>query len=159
MKSGVYAVQLRCGPHRDFIPFFIRPQIGKPQAKVCYIASTFTYQVYGNFSRGLYDEPFRKRVAEWKAAANNPDDNGLRPLDLQLPSRWVGRRLFLASAALLTWRPDYLTFNDPAGSGMRHLPADTHLTGWLDRMGIAHDVVTDHDLHEKGVESSATTRW
>ena len=35
---------------------------------------------------------------------------------------------------------------------MRHLPADTHLTGWLDRMGIAYDVVTDHDLHEKGVD-------
>ena len=42
--------------------------------------------------------------------------------------------------------------DDPAGSGLRHLPADTHLTGWLDRMGIPYDVVTDHDLHDKGVE-------
>ena len=53
---------------------------------------------------------------------------------------------------LLTWRPNFLSFNDAAGSGLRHLPADTHLTGWLDRMGIAFDVVTDHDLHDKGVE-------
>lgn len=153
MKSGVYAVQLRCGPHRDFIPFFIRPQIGKPQAKVCYIASTFTYQVYGNFSRGLYDEAFRKRVAEWKAAANNPDDNkdyGLSTYNFHRDGSGVAYSSHLRP--LLSWRPDYLTFNDPAGSGMRHLPADTHLTGWLDRMGIAYDVVTDHDLHEKGVE-------
>jgi N,N-dimethylformamidase len=57
---------------------------------------------------------------------------------------------------LLSWRPDYLSFNDAAGSGLRHLPADTHLTGWLDRMGIAYDVVTDHDLHDKGVEILAS---
>lgn len=153
MKSGVYAVQLRCGPHRDFIPFFIRPQIGKPQAKVCYIASTFTYQVYGNFSRGLYDEAFRKRVADWKASAANPDDNkdyGLSTYNFHRDGSGVAYSSHLRP--LLTWRPDYLTFNDPAGSGLRHLPADTHLTGWLDRMGIAYDVVTDHDLHEKGVD-------
>ena len=53
---------------------------------------------------------------------------------------------------LLTWRPDFLSFNDAAGSGLRHLPADTHLTGWLDRMGVEFDVVTDHDVHEKGVD-------
>jgi hypothetical protein len=79
MKSGVWGMQLRCGQHRDIIPFFVRPQVGKPQAKVCYLAATFTYQVYGNFSRGVYDDAFRHRVAEWKAAANNPDaqDYGL----------------------------------------------------------------------------------
>ena len=117
------------------------------------IASTFTYQVYTNFSRGLFNEPFRQRVADWKAAANNPDDHkdyGLSTYNY--PSRRLGRGLLLAPAALADLAADFLTFNDAAGSGLRHLPADTHLTGWLDRMGIAYDVVTDHDLHEKGVE-------
>ena len=126
-------------------------------AKVCYIASTFTYQVYGNFSRGLYDEPFRKRVADWKAAANNPDDNkdyGLSTYNFHRDGSGVAYSSHLRP--LLSWRPDYITFNDAAGSGLRHLPADTHLTGWLDRMGIAYDVVTDHDLHEKGVEILAS---
>jgi N,N-dimethylformamidase len=157
MRSGVYGMQLRCGPHRDVIPFFVRPQIGKPRGKVCYIASTFTYQVYGNFSRGLYDEPFRKRVADWKAAANNPDDNkdyGLSTYNFHRDGSGVAYSSHLRP--LLSWRPDYLTFHDPAGSGLRHLPADTHLTGWLDRMGIAYDVVTDHDLHEKGAEILAS---
>jgi N,N-dimethylformamidase len=157
MRSGVYGMQLRCGTHRDVIPFFVRPQIGKPRGKVCYIASTFTYQVYGNFSRGLYDEPFRKRVADWKAAANNPDDNkdyGLSTYNFHRDGSGVAYSSYLRP--LLSWRPDYLTFNDAAGSGLRHLPADTHLTGWLDRMGIAYDVVTDHDLHEKGVEILAS---
>src|SRR5207253_4072093 len=52
LASGVYGLALSCGAHRDIIPFFVRPTVGKPTAKVCYLASTFTYQVYGNFSRG-----------------------------------------------------------------------------------------------------------
>ena len=153
LKSGVYGIQLNCGPHRDVIPFFVRPQIGKPKAKVCYIAASFTYQVYSNFSRGVYDEPFRKRVADWKAAPNNPDDHkdyGLSTYNHHRDGSGVAYSSHLRP--LLTWRPDFLSFNDAAGSGLRHLPADTHLTGWLDRMGVEFDVVTDHDVHEKGVD-------
>lgn len=153
LKSGVYGIQLRCGAHRDVIPFFVRPQVGKPKAKVCYIAASFTYQVYSNFSRGVYDEPFRKRVADWKAAANNPDDHkdyGLSTYNHHRDGSGVSYSSHLRP--LLTWRPDFLSFNDAAGSGLRHLPADTHLTGWLDRMGVEFDVVTDHDVHEKGVD-------
>jgi N,N-dimethylformamidase len=50
----------------------------------------------------------------------------------------------------MTWRPNFLAYNDPRGSGMRHIPADSHLTGWLDRMGVDFDVITDHDLHAEG---------
>ncbi|MCA0245103.1 MAG: N,N-dimethylformamidase large subunit [Proteobacteria bacterium] len=153
MKSGIYGMQLTCGPHRDVIPFFVRPQMGKPQARVCYLAATFTYQVYSNFARGMYDEAFRKKVADWKAYPNNPDehkDYGLSTYNLHRDGSGVSYSSRLRP--LLTWRPNYLSFNDEAGSGLRHLPADTHLTGWLDRMGIAFDVITDHDLDEKGVE-------
>ncbi len=153
LKSGVYGMQLRCGAHKDVIPFFVRPQVGKPKAKVCYIAASFTYQVYSNFSRGVYDEPFRKRVADWKAAPNNPDDHkdyGLSTYNHHRDGSGVSYSSHLRP--LLTWRPDFLSFNDAAGSGLRHLPADTHLTGWLDRMGVEFDVVTDHDVHEKGVD-------
>jgi N,N-dimethylformamidase len=157
MKSGVYGMQLSCGTHRDIIPFFVRPQVGKPQAKVCYLASTFTYQVYSNFSRGVFDDAFRKRVADWKAYPHNPDDHGDYGLSTYNHHR-DGSGVAYSSRLrpLLTWRPNFLSFNDEAGSGLRHLPADTHLTGWLDRMGVAFDVVTDHDLDEKGVELLAS---
>ncbi|MBX9946784.1 MAG: N,N-dimethylformamidase [Reyranella sp.] len=151
MRSGIYGIQLSCGPHRDVIPFFVRPQVGKPQAKVCYLASTFTYQVYSNFSRGVFDEAFRRRVADWKAFPNHPDehkDYGLSTYNHHRDGSGVAYSSRLRP--LLTWRPNFLSFNDAAGSGLRHLPADTHLTGWLDRMGVAFDVVTDHDLDEKG---------
>lgn len=157
MKSGVYGMRLTCGTHRDVIPFFVRPQVGKPQAKVCYLASTFTYQVYSNFSRGMYDDAFRRKVADWKAYPHNPDEHGDYGLSTYNHHR-DGSGVAYSSRLrpLLTWRPNYLSFNDPAGSGLRHLPADTHLTGWLDRMGVAFDVVTDHDLDEKGVELLAS---
>jgi N,N-dimethylformamidase len=151
MRSGVYGMQLTCGPHRDVIPFFVRPQAGKPQAKVCYLAATFTYQVYANFARGMFDEPFRNRVADWRAYPHNPDDHkdyGLSTYNHHRDGSGVSYSSRLRP--LLTWRPDFLSFNDEAGSGLRHLPADTHLTGWLDRMGVAFDVITDHDLDEQG---------
>ena len=157
MRSGVYGMQLSCGLHRDVIPFFVRPQVGKPQAKVCYLASTFTYQVYSNFSRGVYDESFRARVADWKAYPHNPDDHkdyGLSTYNHHRDGSGVAYSSHLRP--LITWRPNFLSFNDAAGSGLRHLPADTHLTGWLDRLGVPFDVVTDHDLEEKGVEILAS---
>ena len=135
----------------------MRPQVGKPQAKVCYLASTFTYQVYSNFSRGMFDDAFRKRVADWKAYPNNHDEHGDYGLSTYNHHR-DGSGVAYSSRLrpLLTWRPNFRSFNDEAGSGLRHLPADTHLTGWLDRMGVAFDVVTDHDLDEKGVELLAS---
>src|SRR5262249_11081158 len=157
MKSGVYGIQLRCGPHRDVIPFFVRPQIGKPRAKVCYIASTFTYQVYTNFSRGMSTEPFRQRMTEWKAAANNPDehkDYGLSTYNFHRDGSGVAYSSHLRP--LLTWRPDFLTFHDQAGSGLRHLPADTHLTRLLDPLGIAFDVVTHPHLPPHGGHNLAS---
>ncbi|MDP3163695.1 MAG: N,N-dimethylformamidase [Reyranella sp.] len=157
MRSGVYGMQLSCGTHRDVIPFFVRPQVGKPQAKVCYLASTFTYQVYSNFSRGAFDDGFRARVADWKAYPHNPDDHkdyGLSTYNHHRDGSGVAYSSHLRP--LITWRPNFLSFNDAAGSGLRHLPADTHLTGWLDRLGVPFDVVTDHDLEEKGVEILAS---
>jgi N,N-dimethylformamidase len=151
VKSGVYGIQLSCGADRDIIPFFVRPETGKPTAKVVYLASTFTYQVYSNFARVPFNEPFRKRVAEWKSSQWHPSehkDYGLSTYD----SHRDGSGVAYSShrRPLMTWRPNFLAYNDPRGSGMRHIPADSHLTGWLDRMGVDFDVITDHDLHAEG---------
>ncbi len=151
LKSGVYGMLLNSGADRDIIPFFVRPELGKPTAKVCYLAGTFTYQVYSNFARVPYDEPFRKRVADWKSSAWHPSqhkDYGLSTYDTHRDGSGVAYSSRLRP--LMTWRPNFLAYNDPRGSGMRHLPADSHLTGWLDRMGVDFDVITDHDLHAEG---------
>lgn len=44
----------------------------------------------------------------------------------------------------------YVTFPYPDlnGSGLRHFPADTHLTTWLELPGVVYDVVKDWELHK-----------
>jgi N,N-dimethylformamidase len=152
LKSGVYGMQLTCGAHRDVIPFFVRPETGKPTAKVVYLASTFTYQVYTNFARNVFNEAFRQRVIDWKSAPNNPDDHkdyGLSTYNHHRDGSGVAYSSRLRPQ--LTWRPNFLALYDTRGSGLRHLPADSHLTSWLDKMDIDFDVITDHDLDREGV--------
>jgi len=79
----------------------VRPQIGKPRGKVCYIASTFTYQVYGNFSRG---RSLTSRSAKGSPTGKPPPTiptttriDGLSTYNFR--PRRLGCRLFLAPAA------------------------------------------------------------
>ena len=121
-------------PHRDIIPFFVRPELGKPTAKVVYLASTFTYQVYTNFARGLFNDAFRQRVADWKASPNNPDDHkdyGLSTYNHHRDGSGVAYSSRLRP--LLTWRPNFLALFDttrlgpapPAGRFASHRPGST----------------------------------
>jgi len=153
LRSGVYGMQITCGPHQDTIPFFVRPQIGKPTAKVVYLAATFTYQVYFNFQRGNYDEPFRQRVKAWGAAPNNPQDYpefGLSTYNRHSDMSGVCFSSRLRPA--LTFRAGFATFNDARGSGLRHFPADTHLLSWMEAKGIDFDVITDEDLDDHSLD-------
>ncbi|HJQ60330.1 MAG TPA: N,N-dimethylformamidase beta subunit family domain-containing protein [Vineibacter sp.] len=153
LKSGVYGMRLECGAHRDIVPFYIRPALGKPTARLVFLASTFTYQVYFNFSRGNYDGPFRQRVKDWNASTFNPQDYpefGLSTYNRHSDLSGVCYSSRLRPA--LTLRPNFLTFNDLRGSGMRHFGADTHLLAWLAAKGVEVDVVTDEDLDDDGID-------
>lgn len=153
LKSGVYGMRLQCGPHQDVIPFYVVPACGTRMAKIAYLASTFTYQVYFNFSRGNWDDAFRQRVAESRAAPHNPQDYpefGLSTYNRHSDLSGVCYSSRLRPA--LTFRPGFMTFDDPRGSGLRHFPADTHLLDWLEAKGIDFDVITDEDLDEHGID-------
>lgn len=152
-KSGLYGARLRCGEAEDIIPFYVRPKTGTKQADICFLASTFTYQVYGNHARGNLDHAFRTRMKNWGAYPNNADDvpdYAHSTYNYHPDSSGVcfSSRL----RPLVTMRPGYLTFNDSRGSGLRHFPADTHLIDWLEEMGHDFDIVTDEDLDDEGVD-------
>ena len=151
LASGVYGVRLRGGGVEDIVPFYVLPPAGTASAPIAFLASTFTYQIYGNHRRGNVDDAFRERQAAWGAYPWNadqhpeygastynthPDGSGICYSSLRRP--------------LLTMRPGYLTFLDRRGSGLRHFPADTHLTDWLTAKGFSFDVITDHDLDREG---------
>ena len=74
MATGVYGVRLRCGGEQDIVPFYVLPPAGVATAPLVFLASTFTYQIYGNHRRGNVDEAFRARQAEWGAYPWNAQD-------------------------------------------------------------------------------------
>ncbi len=152
MPSGVYGLRLTKGDAQDILPFYVLPPKGAPAAKICFLASTLTYQAYANHARGNCDEAMRARISEWGASPYNPDDY---PIYGGSTYNFHPDRSGTAFSSLLrptlTIRPGFLTFVDANGSGLRHFPADTHLLTWLDMRGIEVDVITDHDLDEEGL--------
>jgi N,N-dimethylformamidase len=151
MKSGVYGVRLRCGNVEDIVPIYVLPRAGTAAAPVAFLASTFTYQAYGNHQRGSVDDAFRARQAEWHAYPWNADQHPEYAASTYNKHR-DGSGICYSSLRrpLMTMRPGYITFFDARGSGVRHFPADTHLLDWLRVKGIAFDVITDHDLDREG---------
>jgi len=152
LASGVYGIRLHCNEAVDIIPVWILPPRGTVRASVAFLASTFTYQAYINHARGNLDPAFKARVAEWGASPNNPDEHPeYAGSTYNRHPDGTGISLSSWRRPALTVRPGFLTFNDARGSGLRHFPADSHLTAWLEATGQPFDVLTDHDLHREGV--------
>jgi N,N-dimethylformamidase len=152
VRSGVYGLEIDNGIGTDTIPFYVTPGERAPRERIVFIAPTFTYMAYANFARGNFYGELANRVAEWKAYPHNPDATGTYGYSTY--SRHPdGSGIALSSRLrpILTMRPQYLVYFDPKGSGMRHFPADSHLTDWLEEKDYAFDVITDEDLDRDGV--------
>ncbi len=153
MPSGVYGVRLRHGERWDIIPFFVLPPKGVARAPIAYLANTFTCQVYANYRRPDFPETQLDRRKAWGAYPhcgnldwdyqlstynNHPDGSGISFSSRLRP--------------IFNMRPGFLAVPDDRGSGLRHLPADTHLTDWMEEKGLAYDVITDEDLDNEGYD-------
>lgn len=157
LRSGTYAARLKCGAHEDRIPFFVLPPKGKRTADICVLISTLTYIVYGNHARPTWSNPkWRKawedRTKKWGGYPNNPGEFrefGLSTYNFHRDGSGIAYTTL--HRPMLNVRPGYVTYPDAIhGSGLRHFPADTHLTAWLEAKGYDYDVVTDHELHTEG---------
>lgn len=151
LRSGAYAMKIGVEGATDYLPFYVRPEPGKPTAPIVFVAATYTYQAYANYARGNFDASLRNRVAEWGAYPHNPDEHpevGLSTYNRHSDGSGVAFSSRLRP--MLTMRPGFLTFDDACGSGCRHYIADTHLLDWLEHKGFAFDVVTDDDLERFG---------
>ena len=160
-RSSTYALQLSAGDARENIPFFVVPARGTRTAPIAVLVSTFTYTIYGNHARPdwtrdpRFKEDWKALAAAWDAYPHNPGDHaeyGLSTYNFHTD----GSGISIASwhRPMLNVRIGYITYPHPElrGSGMRHFPADTHLTAWLEAKGYDYDIVTDQELHDEGVE-------
>lgn len=151
MPSGVYGLRLTQGPAEDIVPFFVIAPKGAPRAsKICYLASTFTYQAYGNHSRKNLDPAMVARMEAWQTPKGPDHFGGFGYSTYNFHPDGSGTCYSSRLRPLLTMRPGFMTFAIHEGSGLRHFPADGHLTEWFDRKGLPFDVVTDEDLHREG---------
>jgi len=153
LASGLYAMRLEADGHVDDIPFVVAPPRGARRADLCLVIPTFTYVVYANHARPDFSAAWTARAEAWQAYPHNPAvhrDYGLSTYNMHSDGSGIAYSSWLRP--MINWRPGYLTFPSEVGSGLRHLQADTHLLIWLDTMGYAYDVVSDHDVHEEGAD-------
>ncbi len=151
-RSAMYSMRIQCKDAYEDIPFYVRPEFGYPKSKICVLVPTFTYTVYSNQARSIAGPEYDALVKERGTRPWTPDE--IRDFGLSTYNNHTDGSGICFSSSLrpsLTMRPNYITICRPyGGSGMRHLPADTHLLAWLEHLGYDYDVVTDHDLHAEG---------
>lgn len=152
MPSGVYFMYLRNDKSYDAVPLFIMPVKGERRARIAVLASTFTYSIYGNHARPDYAPSWQDRIKEWGAYPNNPAEfrhYGLSTYNNHSDGSGICHASHLRP--LFNMRPGYLTWSTTPCSGLRHIPADSHLISWLHAKGYEYDIVTDEALQEDGV--------
>ncbi len=159
--SGFYAAHLRNGSGEDYIPFFVRPAVEAPTADVAFLVPTFSYQVYSNHVRPGRGAEIRDRALAWGALVETPDMNrqfGLSTYNFHADGSGVA--IASMRRPQLDTRPRQISLMDPApgGSGTGRICCDSYVVDWLDRAGVGHDIVTDHDLHAEGVAALAPYR-
>ena len=159
-RSGAYAVEVEAtnGRDSDAITFFVRPKhwTSDNTGKVCFVFSTFTYLAYAN-----------ERL--WDTTRPNSADLGpefdinkvLKSAELYKIERRKDLGLSLydqhndgsgvcfssAKRPILNVRPGYIMW---AFSRPREFSADLMMLNFLERESIPYEVLTDHDLHERG---------
>nr|WP_305112599.1 N,N-dimethylformamidase beta subunit family domain-containing protein [Shinella lacus] len=152
VRSGVYGLEIDNGASKDTIPFYVTPGERTKRQRIVFLAPTFTYMAYANFARGNFAGDLAERGAGWNAYPHNPDEVGAYGYSTY--SRHpdgTGVTLSSRLRPIMTMRPNYLVYFDANGSGMRHFPADSHLTDWLEEKGFSFDVITDEDLDRDGL--------
>ena len=145
LPSGLYCAHLTCGADEDYVPFVVRPPRGTARAPLALLLPSASYWAYGNTHHHL----------EWREGEN------VRGVFTTVD----------ATTLFLHEHPEYgCSMYDHHGDGsgvcyasrlrpvlnMRprerlwQLPADTHITDWLEGKGIAYDVITEDDLDAEG---------
>ncbi|MFT8244923.1 N,N-dimethylformamidase beta subunit family domain-containing protein [Roseomonas sp. BN140053] len=149
--SGFYAARIRNGAGEDMIPFFVRPVT--PRAALAFLVPTYTYQVYGNHALPGRGAEIRARAEAWGALTETPDGNpqfGLSMYNSHSDGSGVAFATMLRP--MLDTRPRQIVMLDPGenASGTSRICSDSYILRWLIHLGVEHDVITDHDLHEEG---------
>ena len=147
LRSGVYCVRVAGGGQKDMPPIAVLPPRAGPKSKIAFLVSTATYQTYANGHHATDDAGAEMRSAS--ATVLSPADVhlfehrelGLSPYDTHSDDSGVS--VASARRPMLDYRP---------GGRVWSFTADTHMTAFLEARGFAWDAISDHALHDEGLE-------
>lgn len=151
--SGVYALHLTAGTHRDNIVFYVRAAQPGTQARIAFLAPSFSYTVYGQFQRPGKQAENLARANAWGALPHAPDGHpeyGVSPYNHHSDGSGVVMSTMRRPMIDKRMNQFILMDPDPAGSGTYWMVADSYITDMLDRAGMPFEVITDHDVHSEG---------
>jgi N,N-dimethylformamidase len=151
LKSGIYCAELRqtgpAGEIDDMIPFYVRPPRGKATAPVALLIPTASYLAYSNQQMATswsFDELSTHKFTTLSLGDRYLEENfsfGLSTYDSHSDGSGVCYSSRLRPVLNMRPRAELWQFN-----------ADTHITDWLEKKGIAYDVITDDDMEAEGAE-------
>ncbi len=158
LRSGIYAARLRIGSEdsadtEDYVPFVVRPPVGKATSKIAFIMPNNAYIAYANDNLGT--NSVVAQLLAGKVPVLNPSDlflNEHREYGLStysLHSDGSGVSYSSRLRPILNLRPKYRHWLSPS---LWQMNGDLHLTDWLEHEGFEFDVLTDEDLHREGVD-------
>jgi N,N-dimethylformamidase len=156
LRSGVYAARLRAGKHEEYIPFAVGPRPGA-EAKLAFLLPTASYMAYANEHIAV-DSPTAELTCNLVCTIyprdvflNEHREYGGSLYDLHSDGSGVCYSSRLRP--ILNMRPKCEGVLGGAGpSRLWQFNADTHIIDWLEARGFRYDVITDEELHERGVE-------
>jgi N,N-dimethylformamidase len=158
LRSGVYAMRLRAGDGKglgeEHIVFFVRPK--SPTGRIAFLVPTASYLAYAN-EHLSFDAPIVQPMS-----GSTPI---LADIDIEMYKNpqfghgcydsWAdGQGVCYSSyrRPIVNMRPKYRI------SSMNttwQFPADLSVIAWLEHMKYDYDLITDEDLHLKGVAALA----
>ena len=163
LRSGVYAAKLTAGAETEYLPFVVRPAAGR-RAEAVVLLPTASYLAYANERIGFGDGGFLHAYANRLVTLSAADlwldahpEAGASLYDLHSDGSGVHHSSRLRP--ILNFRPGCTStwVGSPLPAPWQ-FNADLALIHWLERQGIAYDVITDEDLHEEGLAEIAPYR-
>jgi N,N-dimethylformamidase len=160
LPSGVYGIRVEAADGtEDTVPFVVAPS--RPSARVLLVLPTFSYLAYS--CEHVMADPGARAYLEGVGVSDVPEFGGNRH-DAYLVSEGL-RSLYdvhtdlsgvcftSTQKPLPNIRHDHRWAAVAGGDTSAHqFSADLHVVAWLEQQGIEHDVVTDQEVHDGGLE-------
>ena len=148
LRSGTYAAYLTQGEHWFYVPFYVLPAPGKKKNRLCLLISTASYYAYVNNQipltwGSLYEHSSTvfTTIGETDRHLKTHPEHGLSMYDFHSDGSGVCYASRLRPFLRMGPRDELWQYN-----------ADTHITDWLEELGMEFDVITDDELNQYGAE-------